>query len=400
MIPVIPETPRPGATRVALLLNNLGTGGAQRRIARLANRMAELGRSVEVVSVDPGSAMRAMLSPDVAVVTLLPHEAPRWLTPAVHARSLARYLDAARPDMLMSCVTDTHLLAVAGRAVARHQPPLVLRASRHPYRQLAWWKSLLEPIKVRKAAWCYARGDAAVALSRDGAAGLRRALRGRPMRIETILNPVVERTLLDEPPLVPRRSGGVPTVLGVGRLVEQKDFATLVRAFALVRASRPARLILLGDGPQRRRLEGLARRLGISADVELAGEVAGVADRMRRADLVVSSSLWEGSQATPIEALAVGCPVVATDCPGAARETLEDGRLGPLVPVRDPVRLAAAIRAVLDDPPDPRMLAAGASRFTPAGKAERYLDLFDSLLRPAAMPDHEAKVVHQPGANR
>lgn len=383
MIPIVPGggATQPRAARVALLLDNLATGGAQRRIATLANRMAALGRAVVVVSVDPGDAMRAMLSPQVEVTTLLRRGAARWLTPAVHARLLARYLDRTQPDVVMSCVTDTHLLAVTGAMLARHRPPLVLRASRHPYRSLPWWRRLLEPIKVRKTAWCYARADAIVALSDDGAAGLRRALGGVAVRIETILNPVVERTLLDEqPPRAPRDANRVPTILGVGRLVEQKDFATLLRAFALVRASRPARLVLLGEGSERQRLDSLARRLGVADNVEMPGEVGDVGSRMRGADLVVSSSLWEGLQATPIEALAVGCPVVATDCPGAARETLQDGRLGPLVPVRDAERMAAAMCAVLDDPPDPLVLAAGASRFTPAGKAERYLDLFDSLV--------------------
>ena len=372
------ETPRRG--RIALLLNILSGGGAQRRIATLANRMAALGRHVDVVSVNPGGPMRALLSPDVRVVTLLPDGAVKYLTHAIHARRLARYLDDAVPDVLMSCVTDTHLMAIAGRAMARRRVPLVLRASRHPYRLLPWWKSLLEPIKVRKTAWCYAQADAIVALSRDGAGGLRRTLRGRPSQIETILNPVVETTLLDEPRLAePRPANAVPLIFGVGRLVEAKNFATLIRAFALLRARRPARLALLGEGPERRRLEALARRLGVADDVDFCGDVVGVADRMRRADLVVSSSLWEGLQATLVESLAVGCPVVATDCPGAARETLEDGRIGPLVPVRDPARMAAAMVTVLDSPPDPMMLARSANRFTPPGKAESYLALFDSL---------------------
>jgi glycosyltransferase involved in cell wall biosynthesis len=212
-------------------------------------------------------------------------------------------------------------------------------------------------------------------------------LGGRSMRIETILNPVVAQTLLDAPVAGPRRAGAVPTILGIGRLVEQKDFATLLRAFALVRRERSARLVLLGDGPQRDRLHALALKLGMAADVDMPGEVAGVAEWIHGADLVVSSSLWEGLQAVPIEALAVGCPVVATDCPGAARETLEDGRIGPLVPVRDPARMAAAICTVLDAPPDPIMLATSASRFTPAGKAERYLDLFDSLVAGSSASD-------------
>jgi glycosyltransferase involved in cell wall biosynthesis len=361
-------------------MNVLSSGGAQRRIATLANRMAELGRRVDVVSVNPGGPMRGLLSHDVGVVELLPDGAVRYLSHAVHAMTLARHLDETRPQALMSCVTDTHLMAVAARAAAVHPTSLVLRASRHPYRLLPWWKSLLEPLKVRKTAWAYSKADAIVALSADGAAGMRRSLGTRPVRIETILNPVVGTTLLDEGPTAAiRPTNDIPLILGVGRLVEPKNFATLVRAFALLRSTRPARLALLGDGPERAGLERLAARLGVSSDVEFAGEVGDASAWMRTADLLVTSSLWEGLQATPVEAMAVGCPVVATDCPGAARETLEGGRLGRLVPVRRPDLMAVAMARTLDAPPDAMALARSAARFTPPGKAEAYLALFDDL---------------------
>ena len=376
------DTPR-GDRPIALLVNVLGSGGAQRRLATLANRFVELGRAVDVVSVYPHGPMRAMLSPSVSVSTLATSGTSPILSTAAHAGSLVRYLDRSAPSVLMSCVTDVHLLAVLAGAMQGRGVPLVLRASRHPYRSLPRSKivkRLTEPLTLRKVAWCYARADAVVALSSDAASGLRRLLGHRPMRIETILNPVVESTLLGDADVPPVRiHNDVPLVLGVGRLVEQKDFATLLRAFALVRADRPARLVLLGEGGLRPPLETLARKLGIAADVDMPGEVNDVAAWLRRADLLVSSSLWEGLQATPIEALAVGCPVVATDCPGGARETLDDGRLGSLVPVRDPVGMARAMMEQLNHPPDPRLLASGAARFTSAGKAERYLALFDGL---------------------
>jgi glycosyltransferase involved in cell wall biosynthesis len=313
--------------------------------------------------------MRGLLAPEVRVVSLVGGPA---------AKRLPAYLDRARPHVLMSCVTDTHAAAV--RAAKEARIPLVLRASRHPYRALPRWnlpKRIAEPIKLRKAADTYARADAIVALSADGASALRRLLGERPARIETILNPVVERILTATADR--KRSSDVPLILGVGRLVKQKDFATLLRAFARLRAERPARLVLLGEGPERRRLQALAERLGIAGEIEMPGQVDNVAEWLARADLLVSSSWWEGMQAVPIEALAAGCPVVATDCPGGARETLDHGRLGILVPVQDPEAMARAMREQLDRPPDPHLLAAGAARFLPDGKAEQYLRLFDSL---------------------
>ncbi len=368
---------------IALLVNILSGGGAQRRIATLANRFIALGRMVDVVSIASDGPMTALLSPEVRVVALGPPSRIPLFSTAIHVRRLADYLERTRPSVLMSCVTDVHPIAV--RATRRHRVPLVLRASRHPDRSLPrsdLARRLVEPIKRRRAARRYAQADAIVALSADSAEALRRMAGARPIPIRTILNPVVSATPLGAAAGREHRPvDRIALVLGVGRLVEQKDFATLLRAFALLRAERPARLVLLGQGEQARALRALARKLGIADAVEMPGEVDDVAAWMRLADLLVSSSLWEGMQATLIEALAAGCPVVATDCPGGAREALEDGRLGALVPVRDPERMARAMRRQLDRPPDPAMLAAGAARFALAGKAESYLALFDSCRR-------------------
>jgi glycosyltransferase involved in cell wall biosynthesis len=274
----------------------------------------------------------------------------------------------------MSCVTDTHEIAVRGHG----DTPLVLRASRHPHRAVPagrWLKQAGERIKRARAAWRYRRADAVVALSEQAATALRTMIGKRAIPVETIHNPVVDRTWLDDPS--PRPANDPPLILGIGRFTRQKDFGTLLGAFALLRRERPARLMLLGEGPDRGALEALARELGIADDVEMPGELRAIDAQLRRADLLVSSSLWEGMQATVIEALAAGCPVVATDCPGGAREVLEEGRLGELVPVADPGQMAAAMARQLARAHDPAELARGATRFLVAGKAALYLDLFD-----------------------
>lgn len=281
----------------------------------------------------------------------------------------------------MSCVTDTHLMALLAHRLAESDATLVMRASRHPWRILPDGLSLRhlsEPFKRLKMAAIYRRADALVALSPDNAAGLRDLLGWSGPRVETILNPVVTTTLLDTAATRQYRSCGEPLILGIGRLVDQKDFGALLHALARLRARRRARLVLLGGGAQAAMLTRLAGNLGIAADFILPGEVSDVERWVRRADVVVSTSRWEGLQATLIEAMALGRPVVATDCPGGARDALQNGRLGPLVPVGDDAALAEAIEHVLDNPPDPMQLAAGAARFTHAGKAEQYLALFDA----------------------
>jgi glycosyltransferase involved in cell wall biosynthesis len=155
----------------------------------------------------------------------------------------------------------------------------------------------------------------------------------------------------------------------------QKDQATLLRAFARVRARRPARLLILGEGNQRLALEALARELGIAADVRMPGFVPNPLAYMRRAAVFVLSSAWEGLPTVLIEALACGCPVVSTDCPAGPAEILDYGRYGRLTPVGDVEALAAAITASVEDGPDRTALEQRALAFSAERAAVAYIGL-------------------------
>jgi len=201
-------------------------------------------------------------------------------------------------------------------------------------------------------------------------------------RITTIYNPIVSPTLLsqakallDHPwfqPFAP------PVVLGVGRLHEQKDFPTLLKAFACVRAKQEAHLMILGEADAKRaqlltELMTLATQLGIADDVALPGFVPNPFAYMARAAVFVLSSAWEGLPSVLIEALACGCPVVSTACPSGPVEILENGKYGPLVPVGDDVALADAILSVLHTPPNRDWLRTRGAIFSVDCAADQYL---------------------------
>jgi glycosyltransferase involved in cell wall biosynthesis len=142
--------------------------------------------------------------------------------------------------------------------------------------------------------------------------------------------------------------GQPSTVLAVGRLTAQKDFPALIHAFADLRRLRTARLIILGEGPDRATLEQLIARLYLQADVSLPGFVPNPYAWLARASVFVLSSRWEGLPTVLVEALFCGVPVVATDCPSGPREILRDGRHGTLVPVGDRAALTRAMGRALD----------------------------------------------------
>ncbi len=175
----------------------------------------------------------------------------------------------------------------------------------------------------------------------------------RRERIQVIYNPVVTPEILEkaEEPLNHPwfTPGEPPVILSVGRLAKQKDYPTLIRAFALVHRECPARLMILGEGEERPKLEALIQELGLDDDVSLPGFVDNPYAYMSRAAVFVLSSAWEGFGNVLVEAMAVGTPVVATDCPSGPAEILGGGKWGKLVPVGDIEKIAKAIIETLED---------------------------------------------------
>ena len=184
--------------------------------------------------------------------------------------------------------------------------------------------------------------------------------------------PVFHPWLVDDAP---------PVLLGVGRLAKQKDFPTLIRAFAKVRQKVEAKLIILGEdteGNLQSELTALAAELGVGADVDFCGHVDNPVAYMSRARIFVLSSGHEGGPVVLIEALACGCAVVSTDIPGYAREFLQNSDAGQLVPVADPDAMAKAILAQLaqSDLTHPRV---DTTPFQTAVSAEAYVKLCQQL---------------------
>jgi len=169
-------------------------------------------------------------------------------------------------------------------------------------------------------------------------------------------------------------------VLAAGRHEDQKDFPTLLRAFARVRAEREARLIILGEGKRRDSLASLAQALGIAASVAMPGFVENPFAFMARAAVFVLSSAYEGLPGVLIQAMACGCPVVSTACPDGPAEVLLGGAHGPLVPVGDAGAMASAIMQVLDAPPDPGSLRKRADDFSSDRSTDAYLRVLGDLL--------------------
>lgn len=394
---------------IALLLEGLAGGGVERATLRLAAGMAAAGHDVDLLIAGPDGPLRAETSPLVGVVQLAPTAplAGRWMAfraqlagnPMLATRQLlsrrrnrilhylpdlAAYLQRCPPQVLVSAGFHANLVAIWARRQARVAARVIVTEHLPPSQHFCASRKRRHRAVPSLMRRFYPRADAIVAVSSALAEDLSR-FAGLPAdRIHTIYNAVVNEELaaraaedVDHPWLKP---GQPPVILGVGRLTRQKDFVTLLHAFARMRCCCDARLIILGD-PQTHRhgaaaeLAACAETLGVAEYVSLPGYKPNSLAYMSRAAAFVLSSRFEGLPTVLIEAMACGCPVVSTDCPTGPKEILENGRFGPLVPTGDPSALADAIMQALRHPLPAAALRARADEFNTSSAVEKYLDL-------------------------
>ena len=368
---------------IAFFLPSLVGGGAERVVVNLAQGITERGIRVDLVLAAAEGALLDQVSPTVRLVDL---RAPRVLRSLV---PLAAYLRRERPRVLISSMGHANLIAIWAAKLAGGVAPLIVTEHNTLSQETQRQSRLVGrvwPILLRTF---YPWATSVVAVSRGAADDLARTAGLPRHRIEVVYNPVITPAMLalarqapDHPWLAP---GQPPVILGVGRLTRQKDFCNLVRAFAEVRRRRPARLVILGEGPERPAIEALARELGVAEDMALPGFQDNALAYMAGSAVFVLSSAWEGLPTVLIEALAAGTRVVSTDCPSGPREILQDGRLGALVPVGDAAALAGATLEALERPaiaiPTDALLP-----FTRDASVDHYLRVIESAAPASAPP--------------
>jgi glycosyltransferase involved in cell wall biosynthesis len=337
--------------RVSIFLPSLAGGGAERSITTVANGLAERGAQVSLVLATACGPYLDLVNPAVQVVDL---GAPTMLRALPH---LVRHLRRSQPAALLAAMSHANVAAALAHRLAGSRARLVLSERVHVASLLAEYRSASMRATYALMRLTYPWADQLVAVSQGVAEDLRRRTPVVPERVVTIYNPVVDDRLLALAQAAPAhhwlKSAGVPVVLAAGRLIAQKDFATLIAAFAHLRRKRLARLLILGEGELREPLLALAAQLGVAADVAMPGFDSNPFAAMHAAQVFVLSSRFEGLPGVLIQAMACGARVVSTDCPSGPREVLESGRWGALVPVGDVAALGAALAAALDNPSPP-----------------------------------------------
>ena len=327
--------------KLTLLLPSLRVGGAEKVLVALANYFSARMSYVELV-VREGGPLEEELDPRVALHVL---SASNYRT---YIMQLSVYFDTYRPDYLITSIYITGICALIARLLAKYKPRILVGAHNLFSAKVASPDNIKDKYLLAPLARMFLPlADAIVCVSHGVAEDLLRHANVQSAKLHVIYNPVIPLELerlkcepLSHEWLESDRSEA--TIVTVCRLVPQKGVDTLLRAFALI-TSVDTKLIIIGDGPERDSLKRLVSELQIESRVDFIGLERNPFKYLARCDLFVMSSRWEGFGNTLAEALACGCPVVATDCQSGPAEILENGALGRLVPVDNPDRLAESI---------------------------------------------------------
>jgi glycosyltransferase involved in cell wall biosynthesis len=366
-----PATVLAGRT-LAVVMRAFEGGGAQRDMVLLCNALAATGVNIAILALRSEGPLRSLLAPAIPVLDV----AGRRIRYAIPG--LRRAILELAPGLVVSSESNLNLFSLmAVRTLPRAaRPKLVLRevgspslARRHdPYLQNRLAYRLLT---------LYRHADRIITLTEGAQRDLVSnfaipADKVSVMRSNAVVPPDAARRIANWDAESGRESD---LIVSIGRLSPEKDHALLLRALALLPRAWSWRLALVGEGPQRRKLEALARSAGLAERITFAGYSDDPFGWMMRARLAVCSSVYEGLGNAVIEALACGTPVVSTDCPYGPREILQHGRYGTLVPVGDALSLAAAIATAVHRPVDRNRLMRRGFDYTSKRAAACFLEL-------------------------
>jgi glycosyltransferase involved in cell wall biosynthesis len=359
---------------LAIFLTSLEGGGAERVIINLTRGLVAKGIKIDIVLGQAKGAFLPLLPPEVRLVNL---NCKRLIS---SLPALVSYLKREKPKVMLSVLEDTNIVAIWAKALAGVSTRLVVSVHNtvsQESRNSTQLKRKLTPYLVRLF---YPWANEIVTVS-QGAADDLVNIGLSPKSIKVIFNPIVTPELFEkcqEPVDHPWfKPGSPPVILSVGRLEKQKDYGTLIRAFAQVVKQRSARLMILGEGKERPSLEALIKDLGITESVALPGFVTNPYSYMAAATVFVLSSLFEGLPSVLIEAMAAGTRLVSTDCESGPKEILSNGLYGKLVAVGDVQGIVEAIISSLDEPIDSEAQRKRVADFSIEKVATQYLRVFN-----------------------
>jgi len=354
-------------------------GGAQLAMVNLACELARLGKEIDLVMPELKGPYIKNLSEEVTTFDL------KTRNPYKLVFKLVKYLNKRQPEFLIASQQQTNIAAIIARWFVNFPLLLVIHQNNQLSTLAHYDKRILVRLLPFFAKVLYPLADKIVAVSNGVAQDIANITDLPAKQIKIIYNPIITKQIFLRAKETPSHQWFTnlkkPIILSAGRLTRQKDFSTLIKAFAQVLEKLDCQLVIIGEGENRLELEQLISDLKLEKFVALPGFAENPYNYIKRASLFVISSAWEGLPFVLVEAMALGTPVVSTNCPSGPNEILKGGKYGDLVPVGEVAALSASIQKTLVSPLSPETLQERASLFTSEAVGQEFLDLLQTLER-------------------
>lgn len=364
--------------KICFVISSLGTGGAERMISTMANSFSKRGHSVSIIKLDaPANKPFFHIHENIAIVSLDVHKASTSLLMAIlsnlkRIQMIRKALDDKSPDTVISFMGSTNVITLlaslgAGRKTIvsdRNNPP-------KEERRFLWMT--LQKLLYRLAHVVVVQTHSA---KRD-------------------MQPVLKdkTTVIPNPVPLPPEVSSYPCskkIVCTASLTPQKNLSTLFKAFSRTERPHPDwTLTIYGEGPLRKELEKLREELNQKDRINLPGNTTNIYEKLIEAELFVLPSQYEGFPNALCEAMAVGLPVIATDCPHGPSEIIQQGLTGILVPVGDQKALAEAMISLMQNSQKRQKMGISALRITSRFNEEDILDMWENLMQNQKMPEQK-----------
>lgn len=362
--------------KIALICNTLGGGGAEQVMSSLGLLFKEKGNEVDFIVARGGGVYSDKVSKYASIINL--NSKARYLVPRLY-----KYLKTSAPDIILSTQSHINIATIisskmAGiKSVVREATtPSVAFAVKNPY--------LKQPVK-----WSYKYASKVVSVSDGVKRDLINNFNIRENHIKTIYNPIISSELYDKANQEvdhPWFSLDIPIIVSMGRFAKAKDYPTLIRAFSIIRKEVECKLIILGDTESdksvKKEVLHLIDTLDLKSSIDLVGFQSNPFPFIKNASLYILSSIYEGLPGALIQAVALGCNIVSTDCESGPREILEKANIGKLVKVKDHQTMAdESIKQLLNTTKSISPNNDFLNAYSTDGISDQYLNLFEELYR-------------------
>ncbi len=347
--------------KIAVFLSSFRAGGGEKNLVNLANSLVDLGFEVDIPVIKPVGQLKEKITSKINIISIdagrIVFSIPKMIT----------YLRKNKPDMVISTDEFTHIISLISRKLSKIETKIVFRMGNMFSILFSHYKGFKQKVIIpfiTKRIYKYA--DIFVANSFGVADDVLKFFKISKNKIKVIHNP---KSINEIRKKGEEKAGHswldnktLPVILFVGRIREQKDIPTLIKAFAEVICKKPARLLFVGVGREQKRLEKLIEELNIKECVDFFGFSDNPYSFMTKADIFVTTSIWEGFSNSLQEAMICGASVIATDCSSGPREMIapdtdvlyrmsegiEYGKYGILVPMKGIKELSKAIQSLLE----------------------------------------------------